>query len=207
MKKIKIKFKYSLDLEVQRLVYTLKKINWYIINGYKVNLPSKLEGAYIKTADKKYIRNLLQKEYRPNDYRSIAFGAKKGWGKISDILTIQFQKIGLNFAEEYIIFLTKYGVGGSYELPNKIVINFYNKKIPDILKTIIHEIIHLSIENIISKFNISHWEKERLVDLIFLKMFPRASKIQRLPIKTKKIDRIFNSFYPDIKKIVSNLQN
>lgn len=201
MKKIRIKFKYSLNLEVQRVVYTLKKIDWYINRGYKVNLPLKLEQTRIEVIDKKHIRNLLQEEYRLNNYRSVIFGVKKRWDKVSNTLMIQSQKTGLNFAKEYIIFLTKYGVGGSYKLPNKIVINFHSRKAPYILETIIHEIIHLSIEDIISKFNIDHWEKERLVDLIFLKMFPKSNKIQKLPIKTKRIDRIFNSFYPDIKKV------
>ena len=54
-------------------------------------------------------------------------------------------------------------MGGSYKLPNLVIYNINNKKG---FKTIVHEIIHLLIENQIQEFKIQHWEKERIVDLI-----------------------------------------
>jgi hypothetical protein len=66
---------------------------------------------------------------------------------------------------EYHIFLTKFGTYGSYSLPNKIFLNIYQplNKISDVLK---HEVKHLQVEDIVLKQNLSHAEKEKLVNSI-----------------------------------------
>ncbi len=75
---------------------------------------------------------------------------------------------GFNFGHKdipaaFFVYLTNYGVGGSYNLPNIIILNINNKKG---FKTIIHEIIHLLIETWIQEYKVQHWEKERIVDLV-----------------------------------------
>lgn len=65
--------------------------------------------------------------------------------------------------DTFIIKLTSYGMGGSYDLPNIVRFNIKSTIGP---KTILHEIIHLAIEPWIIKYKIRHWEKERIVDLI-----------------------------------------
>ncbi|MFC1700789.1 hypothetical protein ACFLZ0_01485, partial [Patescibacteria group bacterium] len=102
----------------------------------------------------------------------------------------------------YDLILTKYGTGGSYNLPNRIILNF-NKKTPnDIIRIIIHEIIHLLIQPLIEKFEIEHWPKERIVDLMLSKIMPELTKMQKLSQNTEKIDKLFNKFFPDIEKII-----
>ena len=87
-------------------------------------------------------------------------------------------------------------------MPNKIILNF-NKKTPDsLIRIIVHEIIHLSIQSLIEKFKIDHWTKERIVDLIILKVMPELAKMQNLSQNTKRIDKLFNSFFPDVEKII-----
>jgi hypothetical protein len=101
--------------------------------------------------------------------------------------------------ETLVITLTQYGVGGSYWLPNKVIINI-NYSWLDFFETLFHELIHLFIEKpIIEKYDLSHESKESLIDYImthnqYLKtMFPNY-----------KIQKAFSKQLPD-KKIINKL--
>jgi hypothetical protein len=40
------------------------------------------------------------------------------------------------------------------------------------IQTVVHEIVHLGIENsVVRKYKLNHWEKERLVDLVCQRKF------------------------------------
>jgi len=72
-------------------------------------------------------------------------------------------------------------------------------KIPEyLIKTVIHESVHLMIENLITKNKVAHWYKERIVDLIIDKEFESNFKMQNVPDYAKDIDIIFKEFYPDM---------
>ena len=105
----------------------------------------------------------------------------------------------------YEIKLTKYGVGGSYNLPNTIIVNFQGKFGIGVSKTIIHEIVHLSIQELIEKYKVGHWEKERVVDLILLKIVPEIAKMQNISIDTKLVDEAFERYYPNLEEVIKNL--
>jgi len=49
-------------------------------------------------------------------------------------------------------------------MPNKIFLNVRRKSIDEIFNTLIHELVHLQIENKIKKNNLSFEEKERIVE-------------------------------------------
>lgn len=76
---------------------------------------------------------------------------------------------GFEIFPRYTIALTLYGPGGSYH-PSISTIRI--KTAPQAVplrapETIIHETVHMGIEeNIVQKYKLAHWEKERLVDLI-----------------------------------------
>lgn len=81
---------------------------------------------------------------------------------------------------KYEVVLTKYGPGGRYN-PNtgtvELLIFKGGKFGREPTHTIIHEIVHIGIEDsIVEKFKLNHSEKERLVDLlvriIFKEEFP-----------------------------------
>lgn len=71
---------------------------------------------------------------------------------------------GKKFKKKIIVHISKYGVGGGYNLPNNVYINMDLRYDP--IETIRHEIIHLIIENFIEKNKIKHWEKEKIVELL-----------------------------------------
>lgn len=70
------------------------------------------------------------------------------------------------------------------------------------LRTVVHEMVHLFIDDLIKKYKIGHWQKERIVDLIFSELYPELNKIQPISIDTKGLDNIFYKYFPDVNKII-----
>jgi len=201
----KLKIKYSVDLETQRVFDMIKRIEWFNKMGYKINLPEKIKLMNLDKVVKlttKDIKKIIAEEYKLQDYQKTESIIEKTWNNISAELSKKLSIINLKYKSSYILILTKYGTGGSYNLPNKIILNF-NKKTPDrIIRIIIHEIIHLSIQSLIEKFKIDHWIKERIVDLMMFKVMPELAKMQNIPQNTEKIDKLFKNFFPDVEKII-----
>ena len=203
---VEINIRYSLGLEVQRVFSIKQKAEWFEKMGYKLSLPDGVVLRDIKNFSAEQLKEFIKKEYKENDYKKAEIKIQEEWAKESTDLKEKLSQGGLIPFGAYNIFLTKYGVGGSYNLPNQIIINFQKKEVRNIPMVIIHEIIHLLIEHLIQKHNIEHWQKERIVDLFFSKIKPGLNRMQNLPIDTGKINETFNNFYPDIEKIIENLK-
>ena len=107
-----------------------------------------------------------------------------------------------NLLAGYSIFLTKYGMGGSYDAETgEVVVNINRVSKEKIMGVIIHEIIHIGIEHIIRAHNIEHWSKERLVDLIGEKYFADLVKTQNIKEDVEVVDEAFNEFFPDLEAV------
>lgn len=70
----------------------------------------------------------------------------------------------------YEVRLTLYGPGGSYD-PETGVITLLTTRTGTFkggggVHTIVHEMMHLVLEELVQKFGLTHWEKERLVDFM-----------------------------------------
>lgn len=204
---IKIKIKYSIEDEIKRIITTIKKIDWFIEQGYdfdKLTFPKSLPIAKIKLVTEEEIKSFVEEEYNIEDFDNNAKYLKSEWLKIGVILSEKIQKIGIKPEDEYFIYFTKYGMGGSYHRPKSVILNITRKWNVGLLRTVIHEIIHLSIEDLIMEYKIKHWAKERIVDLIFADFFPEFSKMQNIP-NTEEVDIVFNKYYPNIKKIITEV--
>lgn len=199
---------YSLEFEIERVKYTIGKIDWFNKNGYKVYLPGNLsvkENQENDLLSDEYIKKQILLEYQEKDYLQPFEYINKEWGKYETNFYSRLKEISLPVCEKYFVYLTRYGVGGSYHSPDKIIVNVQTKYSVGLIRTIFHEIIHLVINPLIEKNKIEHWVKERLTDLILKKLVPELSKEQFLPIKTENIDKIFEENYPNIKIIVEKL--
>ena len=197
-------FKYSVNYEIRRILYSLKKINWYKENKYYVALPMEL-GLFGNKVTQNSLREMVKKEFKNDHYRRISLQLSRSWKTTGQKVIPNLIEDGFKLKKYYYIYLTKYGVGGSYHLPNKIILNFQRRKNKYLIKTIIHEIIHLSIEKLTQKYKISHWQKERLVDLIVLKVYPKWKEVQKISQPDKKVDNTFRKYYPDVNKIIARL--
>ena len=204
---INLKFKHSIDFETQRVLYTYNKLDWFQEKGYKVSWPNNIDLLSKKTLSENYIKKIIKEEYKAEEYKEVKIKIEELWKSKSKEIIENILNAKLDLKKEYVVYLTKYGVGGSYHLPNKIVLNFKNKDINSLLKIIIHEIIHLCIQFLIEKYKIKHWQKERVVDLIVLKAYPKWKKTQKVPFDTKNLNKIFFDNYPNIDKILRLLAN
>jgi hypothetical protein len=107
-----------------------------------------------------------------------------------------------NLKDQYTIVLTKYGSGGSYNSQTgEVIVNIKDREKDLIMGTILHEIVHIGIEHLIESYHITHWRKERLVDLIMEKCFPDLKKTQYIKEDVSTVDRAFKKNFPDMESI------
>ena len=155
-----LKFVFGIDFELSRIKNTINKLDWYNSQRYNPRLP---KGITNKSSEEK-IKNQIKKEFKEDDYKVVANKSSSNFSKIAKPLSNKLKNIfNKEIQKEFIVYLTNYGVGGSYKLPNMIILNINSKNSSNI---IIHEIIHLIIMDKIIEYKIQHWEKERIVDLI-----------------------------------------
>jgi hypothetical protein len=69
---------------------------------------------------------------------------------------------------------------------------------------ILHEIIHIGIEDLIQKYNIKQSQKERIVDMITEKCFPGLIEAQKR-FKDTSIDKIVDDDFPDMKAVIEKI--
>jgi hypothetical protein len=156
-----LEIKYSLQLEKQRVKKTIEKLSWYERLGYSPRFPQNVNP---KNDNLKKIYSAIKYEYIEEDYKNIAAEIKIKFSEIEKDFCEKFKKLyGKKIRKNFKLILTKYGVGGSYSLPNKIILNINMKSL---VNTILHEITHLVIESYIQKYKIPQNQKERIVDLI-----------------------------------------
>ncbi|MFA6297303.1 MAG: hypothetical protein WC629_01945, partial [Candidatus Paceibacterota bacterium] len=174
----KLNVEYSLDFEVERVASTLKEIEWFKKNKYFLNLPEKFTDEIdVKKITKEDIYTAIKSEFDEKVYEEAKEHILSEWND-SMIDGDELAKLDVTPLNECRIFLTRYGVGGSYHFPNEIIINFQQKYSFGRIRTIAHEITHLLIQTYISKYKVSHWRKERIVDLLMTKLSSKLYKEQ-----------------------------
>jgi hypothetical protein len=202
---MKLNILYSQELEVERIINTIKRLDWYKANGYTVQLPESLDVSDITNITPELVRVAISKDYNKQNYLVSQKYIEDHWGSIRDEFLKNVKNTSLLLQESYDIQLTRYGVGGSYHMPNKIIINIQRMFEFGLLKTIAHESVHLSIQPMVEKYNIKQWHKERVVDLLLQEFAPKVNSFQKMSIDTSKIDEIFKKEYPDVDKILSSV--
>lgn len=203
---INIHTTYSIEYEVLRIQNTLEKLDFYNKKGYSLTFPINLHMGGGDALTESHIKESVINEYDEAVYKKEEKYVEDNISTIQKVLQTYSTQTSIQLQGDYEVLLTRYGVGGSYALPNKILVNIQSCTGAKLLKTLIHEIIHLSIEEWIRACGIEHWKKERIVDLIFEKLSPEINIMQNLPIETREIDKVFNTNYPDIEKIIKNLK-
>jgi len=203
--KPEVVFDFSVDDEIGRVKYTTKKNDWYKENGYIPKYPNAIEQKLESNGDvtEADIEKAVSDEFDKEEYDQEAAPICENWYEIETTFFKNLKTLNLPTQDRYHICLTKYGVGGSYGYPNEIQLNLGRKEKAHI--TIAHEIVHLTIEPLIKKYNIEHWTKERLVNLIINRFFPENQSLQKDPENAEQISEIFNKKFPDIKKIIKQV--
>jgi len=199
----KLEIIYSTEAEIERVKFTLGKLDWYAEKGYKVILPAGLS----QSSTEQEIEAAVMKEYSTgNDYQKYSEEISRLWQEFAS----QFEEIKtsseLSLQDTYKIILTKYGTGGSYHTADQSIdVKFTDREVSSIFGTILHEIVHLAVEPLIKLQQIEHRQKERLVDLIGLTYFPDKRKVQPPKEDVVKVDEVFHKYFPNIKEVIKNL--
>jgi len=172
----------------------IRNIEFFNQNGYRISLPT---NSLIDDLKTKALQNQLQQEdyqklkeafekeiYNPDKYKLGLIQLEETKDKVVKCFPIflDYQdKWGFKIFPHYKVKLTLYGPGGSYNFSSGEIIMLTRENGGFITgepsETIIHEMIHIGIEEIIiEKYNLAHWVKERIVDKFidyhFRNLFP-----------------------------------
>ena len=200
---IKLNVKFSPEYEVERIRWTLGKLQWYKDNGYDLKFPKSLKIDSGADFSEDQIRDSVNAEYNEESYKIHGTYLLDNWQKVVDEASEELAKTSLRPMDTYTIYLVKYGVGGSYHYPDSVTVNISSKYEIGLLRTVFHEIVHLMIHPWIAEYKVSHWQKERIVDLLTTKFVPQISRTQDIPAEiTAPVDKVFNEHYPDIEVII-----
>jgi hypothetical protein len=200
----KLQILYSPEFEIDRIRYTLEKLEWYHCHGYNPRVPAKL-CAPNRTPSNTEIAQIVDSEYDASIYETQEAFLISHWNTAFDCSVAHLDKILPFLHDKYIVYLTRYGTGGSYDYPNTIYANITYWWETGLVCNTLHEATHLAIHPLIEKHKISHWQKERLVDLITLRLSKKYGRTQELNVNVSVVDRMFEAFYPDIKRIIANI--
>jgi len=175
--------------ELEYLWYVLSKIPFYKENGYSYEIPKDKEFeevARISPNFKSVDKQRLRKYFLENIYNAEFFNA--GLRALENVRCdiescmkrfVEFNHLwNFKLLPKYEITLTKYGPGGNYDVKTGKIVMMTRVdgtfKRPSPGHTPVHEMVHIGIEeNIVQKYNLSHWEKESLVDLICFLSFKK----------------------------------
>ena len=198
---IPIKFQYGVEHEVKRVINTIEIRTWLINNGYRFSLPQGLQDSQLN--EEGLIRELIQKEYNEDIYEVAEKAISKSWnGNCKLIKEINGKLVDSYSLDELNVILTKYGTQGSYIQPNSIIVNVSAIPPEFLIKTVVHESIHLMIEQLIKINAVDHWIKERIVNLIVDLEFRSRFKMGSTPAWTMPVDDIFKLYYPNLELIM-----
>ncbi|MEM1220778.1 MAG: hypothetical protein AAGH79_17790 [Bacteroidota bacterium] len=173
----------SAETEAEYIWRTIQDTKFFEEHGYQVSLPrgplidelkEKAKAGQLSDADYSRLEKfVVERVYRAEDYQA-------GYDKIEDERALINQMVnainpidyswGFQSYETYTIHLTLYGPGGSYNPDEGSLLLFTTpqgqfKSYDNPANTVIHEIVHIGIENsIISTYQVPHTLKERIVD-------------------------------------------
>lgn len=174
------------DEEFQYLMNVLGKMDFYNQHGYKIPIPdhpfflnisNNLD--LLKSLDIEEARNIFTKEvYNPAFFENGLKTVNKNIELVEKAIKKmeKWENWKFKLFPTYQVKLTAYGPGGSYDFNEGNIImktkenGEFSRVVPQ--HTIVHEIIHIGIEeSIVKKFELTHVEKEGLVDSVCANYF------------------------------------
>jgi len=149
-----------------------RKRKFYQENGYSIDLPEHPIFLEIFNNSKEIFEekeNELQKIFFDEVYPRLDFSealaeCQKIVPEILERLTRLSLQFGFKLLDSYVIVLTPYGPGGSYDSRGMIVVKTNSRR--SFSERVIHEAVHIGVEDEVLRKNLNHSEKEKLVESI-----------------------------------------
>lgn len=179
----------TVEEEMRYVWDKIKRIEFFNRFGYNLSLP-KAEGIdylisksmenKLEDSDFNILEIEIPKVYSTANYEKGINTIKNSINTIKETFNLFNEIVNkweFKLFDEYLIRLTQFGPGGSYDNNKGHIIMKTSKdglisKRKNPIQTIIHEIVHIGIENIIiQKNNIPHDTKERIVDKFMVHHF------------------------------------
>lgn len=195
---------FSPEHDIQVVNSTLRELTWLQQHGYTYHLPARIEtmlqqGTAPSSAQ---VAEMVSAEYQSEVYRTKSNEIVEAWEQRKSDVLEKLKQLGLPLQTEYRLRVSNFGVLGGYEPPNAIDANVAQADARETIATVIHETIHLVIEDAVTAHHLDHWTKERIVDLIYGKFFPERMEVQHDPEQAVEIGRIFEQYYPHITQAI-----
>lgn len=195
--------------EFGNISHTVRNMAFFREHGYEVALPEhekfkQFEGLTTNSPQFDPIELhdvFVKKVYDQGNYEKGLAKAAHMTDVFKDAIPIfndLKRRWGFKLLDHYDAILTLYGPGGHYNPQSGEIflktdpIGHFKRSDP--AHTMIHEIIHIGIhDNIVEAFQLTHWEKERIVDLLLIYMFDNIIKDYKLqPKGEKNLDTFIN---------------
>lgn len=199
-----ITIEYSLEREVDRVRSTSAKLAWFRERKYPLTIPPPLRDG--EQVDDAALAEVVRADYDATRYESAAKSLAARWQDVDATCTRSLYEIFPDLTQNATIRLTRYGVGGSYHAPATIVANIELRQDSDLLKTLLHETIHLGLRTIVEEDDLDHWVKERLVDRVSMAVNPTYGRLQKIHADILNVDTVFDATFPDTVSIVGQLR-
>lgn len=162
----------SADSAYSYLEWIVGQMDFYRANGYRVSLPT--HSDFDASAAMGDLALFRQDVYRIRAFDAALSSLTESRETLEDVAS-WFSNArdteGFRVFDQYSVELTLYGPGGSYDAAGGNIVLWTTEsgqfKGGGGLHTIAHEMMHIAVEeNFVQRFALSHWEKERLVDLL-----------------------------------------
>lgn len=200
-----ISVSFSVDQEIKRVAGTLQNLEW--LRKHYGNSNSRLPVGITETSSLEEIKAAVNSDYEVEKYNEYARTLVKQFNELAKNFKDLQKFSAFTFFPKYSVVLTRYGTGGSYDSSKgEVIINIEFRSGEKGVATVTHEIIHIGIQYLITKYNVPHWAKERLVDLIGITHFPEIAKPQNLKDDMSYVDEAFKKFSPDLEAVIASLQ-
>lgn len=204
---VRLNISYSVEQEIEYVTRIVKRIPWYLEQGYQLD-KIKLPKGVTRDSSDEDVAQALHAEYSDTDYTACAERLQEEW----EVYLPGFEQIrqepSFHLEGEYNVVLTKYGMGGSYNTKTNSVIVRANTLIQGgTIGVIAHEIVHMTIQHLIDQYNVRHWRKERLVDLTIERYFPGLKQIQVEREDVSVVDQAFEKYFPDMEAVARAVGN
>ncbi len=202
---VKIKVTCDLEDEIKSCSFTVRMMPWLLEQGYPRKIIRLPKGVDQKSTPER-IAKAVGRDYDEKAYSPAVKIIERGWRYTDGGFKRLSQARGVKLHASYEIKLTKYGTGGSFNAKKRTVTLLIDRQNPqDLLCTLVHEIMHIGIQHLIERYKVAHWRKERLVDLMVAKNFPKYKRLQKVKEDAHVVDEAFKKFYPDVSKIAKEI--